>query len=48
VRLDVGVLGTEKRLGPLPGQVFDLVDDLATLVVPAARVTLGKFSEAIR
>ncbi len=27
--------------GPLPGEVFDLVDDLVPAVVPPARVTLG-------
>ena len=39
--LDVGVLGTEERLGPVPGQVLHLVDDLVPAVVAASGVSLG-------
>ncbi len=41
VRLDVGVLGAEERLGPFDGETLDLVNDLAALVVAATRVALG-------
>ena len=41
VGLHVGVLGAEQRLGPLAGQVLDLVDDLVAAVVALARVALG-------
>ena len=41
MRLDVGVLGAEERLGTVPRQVLDLVDDLAAAVVPLARHALG-------
>jgi len=36
VRLDVGVLGAEERLGAIDGQLLDLVDHLAAAVVPAS------------
>ena len=41
VRLHVGVLGAEQRLGPVAGEVLDLVDDAVPAVVAAARVALG-------
>ena len=41
VRLDVGVLGAEERLGAVAGEVLDLVDDLAAAVVPLAGHALG-------
>jgi hypothetical protein len=41
VGLHVGVLGAEQRLGPLAGQVLDLVDDLVAPVVPLGRVALA-------
>ena len=41
VGLHVGVLGAEQRLGPLAGQVLDLVDDLVAAVVALARVALA-------
>ena len=41
VRLHVGGLDAEQRLGPVPGDRLDLVDELLALVVPAARVALG-------
>ena len=41
VRLDVGVLGAEQRLGPLDGQRLDVVDDGVAAVVALARVALG-------
>ena len=41
VRLDVGVLDTEQRLGPVDRDRLDLVDDLLALVVALARVALG-------
>ena len=41
MRLDVGVLGAEERLGTVPGQVLDLVDDLAAAVVALAGDALG-------
>ncbi len=41
VRLDVGVLGAEQRLGPLDGRRLDAIDDLAAAVVAAPRVALG-------
>ncbi len=39
--LHVRVLGPEQFRGPAPGELFDLVDDLAAPVVPLARVALG-------
>ena len=41
VRLHVGVLGAEQRLGPVDGQLLDDVDVLTPAVVAAARVALG-------
>ena len=41
VRLDVGVLGAEQRLGALDGEVLDVVDDRVAAVVALARVALG-------
>ena len=41
VRLHVGVLGAEQRLGALDRERLDLVDDLLALVVALARVALG-------
>ena len=41
VRLHVGVRRAEQRLGPLPGELLDLVDDLVAAVVPLARVALA-------
>ena len=41
VRLDVGVLGAEERLGAVAGEVLDLVDDLAAAVVALAGNALG-------
>ena len=41
VRLHVGVLGPEKRGGPVAGQVLHLVDDPVAPVVPPAGVALG-------
>ena len=38
VRLDVGVLGIEKRLRPLDGERFNSIDVLAAAVVALARV----------
>ncbi len=40
MRLDVGVLGSEQGLGPLTGQVLDLVDDPVASVVATPRVPL--------
>ena len=40
VRLHVGVLGVEQRLGALDGDRLDLVDDLVAAVVPLAGVAL--------
>ncbi len=37
VGLHVGVVGPEQRLGPVAGQVLDLVDDLVAAVVALAR-----------
>ena len=39
--LDVGVLRPEEGLEPIPGEVFDLVDDLIASVVATARIALG-------
>ena len=41
VRLDVGVLGPEQRLGAVDGQLLGDVHPLAAAVVAAARVALG-------
>src|SRR5579884_3673715 len=41
VRLDVGVLRAEELLGPVDGQLLDLVDHLAAAVVATPRVPLG-------
>ena len=41
VRLHVGVLGAEQRLGPLAGELLDLVDDLVAAVVALAGVALA-------
>ena len=41
MRLDVGVLGAEERLGALEGELLDDVDVLAAAVVALARVALG-------
>ena len=41
VRLDVGVLGAEERLGPIDGELLDLVDHLAAAVVALSRQALG-------
>ena len=41
VRLDVGVLGAEERLGPIDRQLLGDVDLLAAAVVAAAGVALG-------
>ena len=41
VRLDVGVLGAEELLGPVDGELLDLVHHLAAAVVALARVALG-------
>ena len=41
VRLDVGVLGAEQRLGAVDGELLDDVDVLAAAVVALARVALG-------
>ena len=38
VRLDVGVLGAEERLGALDGQRLGDVDELAAAVVAASRI----------
>jgi hypothetical protein len=35
------VLGAEQRLGPIDGELLDLVDVLLALVVPLAGVALG-------
>ena len=41
VRLEVGVLGAEERLGALDADLLGAVDDLAATVVTAAGVALG-------
>ena len=41
VRLHVGVVGAEERLGTIAGEVLDLVDDLAAAVVALAGKALG-------
>ena len=41
VGLHVGMVRAEQILCPLDGETFDLVDDLAALVVPPPRVALG-------
>ena len=41
VRLDVGVLGAEQRLGPVDRQLLADVDELAAAVVALAGVALG-------
>ena len=41
VRLHVGVVHAEQRLGPVPGDRLDRVDELLALVVAAAGVALG-------
>jgi hypothetical protein len=41
VRLHVGVVHAEQRLGPVPGDRLDRVDELLPLVVTAAGVALG-------
>jgi len=41
VRLHVGVLGAEQFLGPLDGEFFGEIDELAAAVVALARVALG-------
>ncbi len=41
VRLDVGVLGAEQRLGAIDRQLLGDVDELAAAVVPPAGVALG-------
>ena len=41
VRLHVGVIDAEQRLGPVPGDRLDRVDELLALVVTAAGVALG-------
>jgi hypothetical protein len=41
VRLDIGELAAEQRLGALDGQPLDLVDHFAAAVVALARITLG-------
>ena len=41
MRLHVDVLGAEKRLAAIDGQLFDLVDDIAAAVVARPRQALG-------
>ncbi len=41
VRLHVGVLGPEKALGAVAGEVLDHIGELAATVVALARVALG-------
>jgi hypothetical protein len=41
VRLHVGVVGPEERLGPVDRELLDLVDPLAAAVVALPRVALG-------
>src|SRR6202020_2384814 len=41
VGLHVGVVGAEQRLGPVPGDRLQRVDELLALVIAAARVALG-------
>ena len=41
VRLNVGVIGAEQRLGAVDGQLLDLVDILAATVITLARITFG-------
>ena len=41
VRLDVGVVGAEEGLGPVDGELFDLVDVLTTAVPALTGVTFG-------
>src|SRR5208282_1698492 len=43
VRLDVGVIGFEKFLGAIDGELFDLVREFAATVVAPAGVALGVF-----
>ncbi len=43
VRLHVDVLGAEKLLGAVAGEVFDLVDKLATAVIATAGIAFGIF-----
>ena len=43
VRLDVGVLGAEKRLRPIDRERFGDVDELAAAVVALARIPFGVF-----
>ncbi len=43
VRLNVGILGTKEFFGPLPGQFFGHVYELATAIVAMFGVTLGVF-----
>ena len=40
VRLHVGVVGAEERLGAFACEILDLVDDLVTAVVALARIAL--------
>ena len=41
MRLHVGVLGAEQRLGAIDGELLDDVDELAAAVVAPARIALG-------
>src|SRR4030095_6420988 len=41
VGLDIGVVDAEQRLRPFDGELLNLVDDLLTLVVAPAGITLG-------
>ena len=43
MRLDVGVLGAEQRLGPVDRQLLGDVDELAAAVVAPAGIALGVF-----
>ena len=41
MRLDIGVLGSEKRLCPVDGKLFDHVDVLTSAVIPRAGIAFS-------
>ena len=41
MRLDIGMVGAEKKLCPVTGKIFRHVDEFATAIVPLAGITLG-------
>ena len=48
MRLHVGLVGLEQRQGPVDGQLFDDVDELAAAVIAPAGITLRVFVRQLR